>query len=125
MMIVGKMQHVVEMAFVFRGCNSGYCNKTGDCNLAENNSESECFQSGSNIGNAFPPDDTNSWFYRPRPDSGAVTGNGIVRTMRSDFCYTRHNMETDHGWGYTPVINLGFTTISLGYFHYNHISPQM
>ncbi len=102
-------------------CPCGFCKKTIDCNLTANHNEPECFQSGSGNAGALPPDDTDSWFYRPKPDNGAVYNGGIIRTMEDSLCYTRNQMEGPNNWGDTPRV-LG---ISLGYFHWDNRSPEM
>ncbi len=111
-------------ATVAATCSGGYCTKKLDCNKPENNNEPEC--SNSNLGTSSGSvDDTgiDSWFYRPKPDSGAVTNSGILKTMDS-ICYTKGQMLS-HGWGEDPEIDFGLFTIPLGYFHWDNRSPEM
>lgn len=99
-------------------CPDGYCKRKIDCNLAQNVSAPECsFSPSSGVPTV---DDTNSWFYRPRPQDSAVAAGGVLRRMQPNLCYTKSDMKF-HGWGDDAYIGI----IPLGYFHWDNRSPSM
>jgi hypothetical protein len=109
-------------------CVNGYCYQSIDCNLSANSSEAECITSSTgedgSVGSTI--DSMNSWFYRPKPMSKAISGSGILRGMNSDLCYSKSQMES-YGWGSDPSITIntifGSFTIPLGYYH-SYLSPD-
>lgn len=99
-------------------CVSNFCYKTIDCCVAANNSQPECTNSSTNEDNSIgSTDDTmNSWFYRPKPEDGAVS-NGVLRNMNPELCYTGGQLESN-GWGSHPRIDFGpLGVLDLGFYH--------
>ncbi len=100
-------------------CTNSYCYLTIDCNQSSNNSQPECITSTAyDDGTIGSTSDTmDSWFYRPKPMDKSIDGNGILRTMNANLCYTPSQMES-FGWGIRPTIDLGLLgEIDLGYYH--------
>lgn len=101
-------------------CSNGYCYKTIDCNLSANASLTECQIGTSSTPSGNFQDPYDSWFYRPKPLDKAVRadGSGILRNFESNICYTRRQMEKDHGWGRRSVVDFGLLgKIDMGWFH--------
>lgn len=111
----------------------GYCYKTIDCNVAANNSLAECVASSGSSNETYSTefeDDTNSWFYRPKPKNKAFNDNNPNNGYRTNgYCYSKGDLQkqpdnsgTDgctngSRWGCEVRYDLGLFTVNLGYFH--------
>lgn len=107
-------------------CQNGYCNKTIDCNLSSNSFQPECLPPQEpETPEDTSEDDSNSWFYRPKPSSKSTFSNGLLYTMDKDLCYTENQFKStsEHNWGEEIKFTIPFPkpigdrSVNLGYFH--------
>ena len=114
---------------------TGNCYKTTDCNLAANSGLDICKSTYSgDLPDTDTEDDTNSWYYRPKPpnksyrgdnpmNSGTPSASNNYNYRISGMCYSNNDMK-DQGWGLaSPRIDMLFFVIPSFYSH-SYFSPD-
>ena len=105
-------------------CLDGYCYKTIDCNNLSNELRYKYGCLGADETKIIDvPDDTESWFYRPKPMDKATSGSGVLRKMNPELCYSKDQLE-ENGWGWDGKVKIGDLVIIDGGFAHSIFQPD-